>query len=336
MTDVPADSPEPQRVVTSHPGDSPAPDMVLLNRLGVFYTTLFLSLIIILISGSITLTVVLILDHPLVPDMYLGLGIPVLLGPPVAYLMARFRQLYSAAESASKTKSDFLSSMSHDLESPLHGIISLTEILQEEPELKKQYGREIAAIRASGQHLLELIDDLLNYSRLEAGVMTSYEENFDLSALLEKLLSLFRVRCEIKGLDLRLEISSELPMYLRGDQQKLFQVLANLVGNALKFTSEGGIRIVVCSERNQICFRIQDTGPGIAPEELDFIFEPFTRSSRNAVKDGTGLGLAISRWYVEFLGGELTVESQVGQGSTFQVLVPMRPIFSEQTTTNAG
>ena len=324
------ETPQQKRVLHSGPA--------ILSRFGILDTTVLISLPIIFISGTITLTTVLLMGHPLIPDMFLGLGIPVLLGPPVAYMVARFRLLYAEAESASKTKSDFLSHMSHDLESPLHGIIGLTQVLLEDEEFRKQYGHEISAIHTSGQHLLEMIDDILNYGRLEAGVLEGYEENFDLSAMLQKLFCLFKVRCECKGLLLSLEIPSDLPMYVRGDQRKLLQVLVNLVGNALKFTNEGSIRLVVRGEQGQFTFRVKDTGPGIPPEEQEQIFKPFTHAGQDTFYQGTGLGLAISRRYAELMGGTLTVQSQVGSGSDFMLSVPLTPIYEEtyQKTRDAG
>ena len=306
-------------------------DLALLAKLGVWGTTALISLAIISISGAITFSVVTWMGHPLIPDMFLGLGIPVLLGPPVAYLMARFQQLYRAAESASQTKSDFLSNMSHDLGSPLHGIISLTDVLLEDPEIQKRFGGEISAIHVSSQHLLELIDDILNYGKLEAGVMSGYVENFDLSNMLYKLIGLYKVRCNVKGLALHLEISSDVPLYVRGDQQMLFQVLVNLVGNALKFTHQGSIRVGVTASDEHVCIQVKDTGPGIAPEDQERIFEPFIRTSATVSKTGTGLGLAIACRYVKMLKGVMTLESQPGQGSIFRVRVPLPPVVMESS-----
>jgi len=148
--------------------------------------------------------------------------------------------------------------------------------------------------------------------------------------MLDKLSSLYSVQCQMKGLVFRLEVASNIPRYLRGDRQKLFQVLINLVSNALKFTPAGEIRVSVSALGDLLCFRVSDTGPGIPADEMKTIFEPFTRSAQPTVKGGTGLGLAITRWYVNLMGGEISLESRVGRGCTFQILVHMTPVMEQE------
>ncbi|MBD1913260.1 DAHL domain-containing protein [Leptolyngbya sp. FACHB-8] len=237
-----------------------------------------------------------------------------------------------AAESANKAKSIFLSNMSHELRTPLNVILGFAQLLSYSDSLAAQQQQHLDAISRSGEHLLMLINDVLEMSKIEAGRITLNETDVDLDAVISTLQQMFQFKAESKGLQLMVEQSSDLPQYIRTDESKLRQVLVNLLGNAVKFTQTGAIvlRVQWQPDTNTLHFAVSDTGIGIAPEERDRIFDPFaqakaTQQSHQGIplqaQDGTGLGLAISHRFVQLLGGEIWVESQIGDGSTFHFTI---------------
>ena len=229
-----------------------------------------------------------------------------------------------SAEAANRAKSAFLANMSHELRTPLNAIIGFSELMSRDTKATAEQRENLAIINQSGAHLLALINDVLDISKIESGRMMLQEQAFDLNRLLDGLVDMFSLRAKDKGLMLILDRAPEVPRYVQADEGKLRQVLVNLLGNAIKFTKEGSIEL--CTRRlnkpgKQECnirFEVQDTGPGISPEDLESIFEPFVQSSEGEKsKESTGLGLAISRQLARLMGGDLAVSSQLGHGSTF-------------------
>ncbi|MBA3939319.1 MAG: transporter substrate-binding domain-containing protein, partial [Planctomycetes bacterium] len=232
-------------------------------------------------------------------------------------------RLSRQAEAANRTKSEFLASMSHEIRTPLNAVLGYAQMLGRDPALSAAQRGAVATINRSGEHLLALITDILEMSRIEAGRSTCDVEDFDLPALVEDLRSLFLLRARDKGLALTVAFAPGLPRYLRSDQRKLRQILVNLLANAVKFTVTGAIAIVVEHAAGQLRVAVRDSGPGIAPDELAGLFQPFVQvGPARGRAGGSGLGLAISRGFARTLGGELSATSGVGQGSTFTVTVP--------------
>ena len=243
------------------------------------------------------------------------------------------REAKATAEAANRAKSVFLANMSHELRTPLNAILGFAQLMTRDPSLTPEQQENLEIIGRSGEHLLGLINDVLELSKIEAGRVTLQKESFDLHRLLDGLEEMFRLRAEDKGLMLIFERIPDVPRFVRTDEGKLRQVLMNLLGNAVKFTQEGGITLRVRSKEYKVgdpllptpCsllhFEVEDTGPGIAPEELDAVFDPFVQTASGhayASEEGTGLGLPISRQFVNLMGGELAVSSTLGQGSIFK------------------
>jgi signal transduction histidine kinase/DNA-binding NarL/FixJ family response regulator len=245
-----------------------------------------------------------------------------------------------AAEAANRAKSAFLANVSHELRTPLNAILGFSQLMMrsanlgppEGPRLSADQVENLEVISHSGEHLLGLINDVLEMSKIEAGRATLNELDFDLYRLIDGLEEMFRLRAEGKGLDLGCERDASLPRYLRADQGRLRQILMNLLGNAVKFTERGSVTArcsaVVEPDSSlrglvRLRFEVQDTGPGIAPDELEAIFDPFVQTaSGQDMQEGTGLGLAISREFARLMGGDLMVRSTLGQGSTFCLEIP--------------
>ncbi len=230
------------------------------------------------------------------------------------------------AETANKAKSTFLANMSHELRTPLNAILGFSNLMRREAlwgvsTLTKPQQENLGLIYRSGEHLLTLINNVLDLSKIEAGKTTLNVGNFDLHRLLDDLVEMFSLKVEEKGVKLLLERSPEVPTFVNTDMVKLKQVFLNLLSNALKFTEQGGIFIRV-SCLNEQCTRIhmevEDTGPGIAANELDTLFEAFAQTATGrSSKEGTGLGLAISREFIALMGGKLDVRSEVNKGTVF-------------------
>jgi len=210
----------------------------------------------------------------------------------------------------------------------LNAILGFTQILEKDPELTSQQAENLRTISRSGAHLLGLINDILDMSRIEAGRVTLTQAPFCLVDLLRDLETMFRVRAQDKGLELKVELDPELPQQVVGDEGKLRQVFINLLGNAVKFTEKGLITLRVRAGASQeesqgrraflLEAEIEDTGPGIPEQDLERIFDPFAQAAAGARTGGTGLGLAISQRFIEMMGGSIRVASQPGQGSCFR------------------
>lgn len=252
-----------------------------------------------------------------------------------------------AADSANRAKSEFLANMSHELRTPLNAILGFTQVMSRDRTISTEHQQHIGIISRSGEHLLELINDILQMSKIEAGRVTLNSHSFDLYSLLDDIKVMLQLKALSKGLQLIFDYTLDVPQYVNTDEGKLREVLINLLGNAIKFTQEGYVKLtVICqnlkpsrfemqdsatgavkSEEQEfsqspinccLYFEVEDTGPGIAPEELNKLFTTFgqTETGRKS-HQGTGLGLAISQNFVQLMGGNITVNSIVGKGTTF-------------------
>ncbi len=238
------------------------------------------------------------------------------------------------AEAANKTKSLFLSNMSHELRTPLNVMSGFVQLMMRSGSLNSQQQNYLDTIRRSGEHLLTLINDVLEMSKIEAGRTTLNETNFNLAALLDWLQQVFQFKAQSKNIELIFALAANLPQYIYTDESKLRQILVNLLGNAIKFTPKGKVTLqvsVVNQEPLTLNFAVEDTGLGISPTELENLFEPFVQSeSGRKSQEGTGLGLAISRSFVQLMGGDITVSSQVGVGSIFQFTIQIHTVVTAQ------
>ncbi|MFZ5807600.1 MAG: ATP-binding protein [Verrucomicrobiota bacterium] len=227
------------------------------------------------------------------------------------------RQAKEAAEKANRAKSDFLANMSHELRTPLNAILGYVQILRKEGPLSPQQMKGLGVIEHSAQHLLGLINGILDFSKIEAGRMELHVVDFNLPALLALVRDIISVRAQHKGLSFSYEENCEIPVAVRGDETKIRQILINVLGNAVKFTSEGGVLFRVSRHEGKMRFEVEDSGVGIPSEHLKEIFLPFQQAGRSGRIEGTGLGLAISRRMTRLMGSELYVESVPDRGSRF-------------------
>jgi PAS domain S-box-containing protein len=244
---------------------------------------------------------------------------------------AALRVALTAAESANRAKSIFLANMSHEIRTPMNAILGYTQLLQRNPQVSAAQREHLDIIARSGEHLLDLINDILALSKIEAGQEQLANAAFPLAPLCQELLQMFRFRAQDKGLTLDLELDPHLPPRVVADESKLKQILINLLGNAIKFTPRGGVTLQVVTlpgpeaDHLRLVIAVRDTGVGIAEADLERIFDAFVQGKGlDLATGGTGLGLAISRRYARLMGGELTAESQLGVGSTFCLTVPVQ------------
>ena len=241
------------------------------------------------------------------------------------------------AEEANLAKSVFVANMSHEIRTPLNAILGFAQVMERDPSLTSEQAENVQMIIRSGAHLLRLLGDILDMSKIESGRIAINESVFCLHDLLNELKLMFRSRVSAQGLQLLMEWdAASIPRYVVGDEGKLRQVLANLMGNAVKFTVTGGIVVRVRADAVigkagedetvlRLVVEVEDTGPGISTGEIDRIFGYFQQGCAGVKAGGTGLGLTISRKFVEMMGGELTVTSQVGKGSCFRFQVLLKP-----------
>jgi signal transduction histidine kinase len=230
-------------------------------------------------------------------------------------------------EAASRHKSQFLANMSHELRTPLNSVLGFTELLVDGiyGELPDKAKTTVARVQANGRHLLGLINDVLDLSKIEAGQLTLAIEDYSVAQIVRSTVTAVEPLARVKGLELSTTVAENLPIG-RGDERRLTQVLLNLAGNAVKFTEAGAVDILADAVDGHFEITVRDTGPGIASKDQVLIFEEFQQvdNSSTRQKGGTGLGLAISKRIVEMHGGTIDVESVIGSGSTFRLKVPIR------------
>jgi PAS domain S-box-containing protein len=239
-----------------------------------------------------------------------------------------------AAEAANRAKSVFLSSMSHELRTPLNAILGFSSLMADDPMLSKSQHENLAIINRSGEHLLALINDVLEMARIEAGRIKLQNAPFDLGNMVRDVTEMMQIRASEKGLSLLIDQSSQFPRYITGDEARLRQVLINLIGNAIKFTRQGWVKVRLATNINKIThlvLEVADSGPGISQEDQQIIFQPFVQVGEKKNNQGTGLGLAISRQFVELMGGNISIKSTPGEGSIFMVSLPLYAATEAET-----
>jgi PAS domain S-box-containing protein len=254
---------------------------------------------------------------------------------------AELIQARDVAEEANRAKSIFLANMSHELRTPLNAILGFSELLACDPEASSEQQEKLGVINRSGEHLLAMINDVLDLSKVEAGAMALEPEPFELPLLLEDIRRMFEVRAEGAGLQFLLEVDPALARYVESDSGKLRQILINLLGNAVKFTKEGGVTLRARTlsidgdpDRISLQLEVEDTGRGIPLEQQHLIFDPFVQAghSEGLALKGTGLGLAISKSFVELIGGSIQVTSEPGNGAIFRVELPVSLADAEEVS----
>jgi signal transduction histidine kinase/CheY-like chemotaxis protein len=249
-------------------------------------------------------------------------------------------RLNREVERATKAKSEFLATMSHEIRTPLNAILGMADLLAES-RLDAEQKRYVEVFQRAGGSLLGLINDILDLSKVEAGHLELESVDFELADVIGRVLELTRVKASVKGLEVGSQLAADLPAVFVGDPLRLRQILINLLGNAMKFTHTGGLKVEVSRDPEDgqdgaLLFKVKDTGIGIPPEKLDSIFENFSQADSSTTRKygGTGLGLAISKRLVELMGGRIWVESTLGQGSTF--LFTAKLGLSERTSLVSG
>jgi PAS domain S-box-containing protein len=245
-----------------------------------------------------------------------------------------------AAEAANRAKSVFLSSMSHELRTPMNAILGFSGMMRKDPLLSQEQRDNLDIINRSGDHLLTLINDVLDMAKIEAGRVQLESAPIDLGVLLRDVTDMMHMRAQEKGLELLIDQSSEFPRYIKGDEMRLRQVLINLIGNAVKFTEHGSITLRLGVESydgvRHLLIKVEDTGIGIKPEDQLKIFKPFVQLGKMATQTGSGLGLALTQQYLQLMGGMVSVESTLGKGSIFQVKLPLEEVAAADVVAKLG
>jgi PAS domain S-box-containing protein len=231
------------------------------------------------------------------------------------------------ADRANRAKSLFLASMSHEIRTPLNAILGFSQLLLRDPAVAPEHREQLMTINRSGEHLLAVINDILEMSKIEAGRAHLHLTTFDLGALVTDIAAMFKLRAQSKGLSLVVRLCDDLPAAVTSDENKIRQVFINLLGNAVKFTQRGQITWNIGTARtgsgHRLVTSVEDTGPGIEATEIGRLFDKFAQTSLGIRAGGTGLGLAISREFARLLGGDVTVKSEPGKGSCFHFDIPL-------------
>ncbi|WP_180682084.1 hybrid sensor histidine kinase/response regulator [Tepidicella baoligensis] len=235
------------------------------------------------------------------------------------------------ADQANQAKTRYVSNISHELRTPLNSILGYAQLLQEDPNLPPHRSHAIKVILRAGEHLLSLIEGTLDVARIEAGKLTLDVKPLDLRALMDEVAGMFELQAQAKGLAFRFEPPELWPQAVRADDKRLRQILINLLGNAVKFTTQGGVTLRLQYGREMAVFEVCDTGPGMTPEELERVFEPFARGAATSSQGstGAGLGLTIARMLTNLMGGDMTAESTPGQGTTFRLRLFLPEVHGE-------
>ena len=235
------------------------------------------------------------------------------------------------AQAESKAKSEFLANISHDLRTPLNGILGYTQILVKDKHLDKKYQEQIQVIHKSGEHLLLLINDILDLSKIDAGKMHLQISDFYFNDFLQRIVDICQILARKKRILLEFSASKDCPVCVKGDEKRLRQVLLNLINNAIKYTQKGQVTFEVTRVNNLIRFIVKDTGTGIPKNKLEYIFEPFHQlENQPHQSEGTGLGLAISRRIVQLMNSDIFVSSRVDEGSSFWFEIDLPEVFSKK------
>jgi CheY-like chemotaxis protein len=236
------------------------------------------------------------------------------------------------ADQANQAKSRYITGISHELRTPLNSILGYAQLLDNDPSIPDSRQQAIRVIRRSGEHLLSLIEGTLDIARIEGGKLTFDIKPLRFPEYIKQIVSMFELQARNKGLNFTYEVSGDLPRMVRADQKRLSQILINVLGNAVKFTQSGGVIFRLQYARELALIEVEDTGPGILAKEIDNIFEPFARGS--AADDGhiggTGLGLTISKMLTQLMGGQISVNSTMGHGTTFQIKLFLPKIHQTQ------
>jgi CheY-like chemotaxis protein len=242
----------------------------------------------------------------------------------VIFLIAVYRRRAKGFQAAYQSKTQFLSMMSHEIRTPMNAIIGISEILLEEKALVDPTRQYVADIKTAGSALLSIINDILDLSKLELDKMKLTKVDYSLKSALANLQKTTRVLVGDKNIVINYEIDPNLPEYLNGDDVRVRQVLLNIIGNAIKYTMAGAVTVRAKADDKRVIFEVADTGVGIKPEDLPFLFQAFSQldTTKNRHIKGTGLGLAVSSYLVKLMGGSIEVESVYGEGSLFRVLIP--------------
>lgn len=256
----------------------------------------------------------------------------------VAHRTKALREASEAATAANRAKSLFLANMSHELRTPLNAILGFSDILSRDAGLSREQKETLSIIHKSGDHLLGLINNILDIAKIEEGRMVLESKPFDLAGLILDTTDMLRIRAQAKGLQLRLELSPDLPSHIVGDPVKLRQILINLLANAIKATEQGSVAIRLRLKPDQterLLMEVEDTGCGIAEEDQGKIFEAFAQAGSQDKQQGTGLGLAIVRQFAALMGGCITLDSKPGQGSRFRLELPVQAARPEDIPAGA-
>lgn len=243
-----------------------------------------------------------------------------------------------AAEAANRAKSIFLANMSHELRTPMNAVLGFSQLMQRDGNLSPAQHETLDIINNSGRHLLGLINDVLDMAKIEAGRVVIENGNFDLGALILDTIDMMHERAEAKGLELLLDQASDFPRFVCSDEAKLRQILLNLIGNAIKFTQQGYVAVHLTAKdlpdprQCLLICEIIDTGIGIAEQDLPFVFDTFVQVGKESDQQGSGLGLKITQQYAELMGGQVTVTSELGKGSSFTLTLPVTKIEQAEIT----